>query len=107
VDNLLDNAAIHGADEAGHVEITLTVDAPIVVLSVRDHGRGIAPAEREKIFDRFHRVSTGLVHNVKGSGLGLSLLKHIVAAHGGSVSASNADGGGASFVVRLPERRQV
>ncbi|MGA5763589.1 sensor histidine kinase [Nonomuraea bangladeshensis] len=98
VDNLLDNAAIHGADEAGRVEITLTVDAPIVVLSVRDHGRGIAPAEREKIFDRFHRGAAS-----PGSGLGLTLVRQQARLHGGEVEAADPeDGPGTRFVVRLP-----
>ena len=58
--------------------------------------------EQEKIFDRFHRVSTGLVHEVRGSGLGLSIVRHIVQAHAGSVTVKSAPGRGSTFSVRLP-----
>ncbi len=100
VDNLLDNAAIHGADEAGQVEITLTLttERTVVALSVRDRGRGIAVTEREKVFDRFHRGAAG-----SGSGLGLTLVRQQARLHGGEVEATDPeDGPGTRFVVRLP-----
>ncbi|MEU6793772.1 HAMP domain-containing sensor histidine kinase [Nonomuraea wenchangensis] len=100
VDNLLDNAALHGADEAGRVEITLTLttEGTVVVLSVRDRGRGIAVAEREKVFDRFHRGAAS-----PGSGLGLTLVRQQARLHGGEVEVADPeDGPGTRFVVRLP-----
>jgi len=69
---------------------------------VRDHGIGIAHDEQRKIFDRFHRVGTGLVHDVKGSGLGLAIVHHIVAAHGGKVAVDSELGRGSTFTMRLP-----
>jgi signal transduction histidine kinase len=71
---------------------------------------GIPRDEQEKIFERFHRVSTGLVHDVKGSGLGLSIVQHIVQAHGGKITVESRPGHGSVFTLHLPleaERRTV
>jgi signal transduction histidine kinase len=73
-----------------------------VTISVSDHGVGIPPEEQEKIFERFHRVSTGLVHDVKGSGLGLSIVKHIVEAHRGRVTVNSEINQGSTFTIHLP-----
>ena len=70
-----------------------------------DHGIGIPRDEQEKIFERFHRVSTGLVHDVKGSGLGLSLVRHIAESHGGSVAVESEVGKGSTFRIHLPLTR--
>jgi signal transduction histidine kinase len=69
---------------------------------VRDFGIGIARDEQRRIFERFHRVGTGLVHDVKGSGLGLSIVHHIVAAHGGAITVDSEPGKGSTFTMRLP-----
>ena len=73
-----------------------------VVISVTDHGIGIPRDEQQKIFDRFHRVGTGLVHDVKGSGLGLAIVRHIVEAHGGRVTVESRPGEGSTFSIHLP-----
>lgn len=101
--NLLDNAVKY-SEKAEKKEVIVRVgerDGKII-LSVTDHGVGIAPAEQKKIFDKFYRVSTGLVHDVKGSGLGLSLVKHIVEAHRGTVGVESEPGRGSTFVISLP-----
>ena len=73
-----------------------------VTVTVSDHGIGIPKDEQERIFERFHRVSTGLVHDVKGSGLGLPLVQHIAEAHGGRVTVKSEPGKGSTFTIHLP-----
>ena len=101
--NLLDNAVKYSADAARREVIVRAGErGGRVEISVTDHGVGIAPAEQRKIFEKFYRVSTGLVHDVKGSGLGLSLVKHIVEAHRGTVTVTSDLGRGSTFTVSLP-----
>jgi signal transduction histidine kinase len=104
VANLLDNAVKYSNDERS-IDVKLDRTNGEAVISVTDHGIGIPRDEQEKIFERFHRVSTGLVHDVKGSGLGLSLVRHIAEAHGGSVSVESEVGMGSTFTIHLPLRR--
>jgi two-component system phosphate regulon sensor histidine kinase PhoR len=103
--NLLDNAVKYSGD-ARDIEVRLDRDGDFAVISVRDRGIGIARGEQRKIFERFHRVSTGLVHDVKGSGLGLSIVHHIVQAHRGRVAVESDPGAGSEFSVYLPVRRR-
>jgi signal transduction histidine kinase len=104
--NLLDNAVKFSGDSK-EIEVRVARDGDFLVLSVRDHGIGIPRGEQQKIFDRFHRVGTALVHEVKGSGLGLSIVQHIVQVHGGGVSVESEPGAGSTFTVRLPIRRDA
>lgn len=93
LDNLLRNALRHGKPP---VELTVSPRADGIVIEVRDHGKGI-PADRlERIFEPFVSDAT------RGSGLGLAVVRRVAVLHGGSVSASNHEGGGASFRVELP-----
>jgi signal transduction histidine kinase len=101
VSNLLDNAVKYSRDSK-EIVVTVSLETDAVVISVRDHGIGIARDEQRKIFERFHRVGTSLVHDVKGSGLGLSIVHHIVQAHRGSVSVKSEPGRGSTFTIRLP-----
>ncbi len=99
--NLLDNAVKYsGASK--EIAVRLAPDGDGVRLSVEDHGIGIPRPEQDKIFDRFHRVGTGLVHDVKGSGLGLSIVHHIVKAHRGRVAVESEPGKGSAFSIWLP-----
>jgi len=99
--NLVDNAIKYSKDD-GKITVRLQYNAREVLLSVADEGIGIPADEHDRVFERFHRVSTGLVHDVKGTGLGLSLVQHIVNAHGGTVSLESELGEGSTFTIRLP-----
>ncbi|HEV2843676.1 MAG TPA: HAMP domain-containing sensor histidine kinase, partial [Thermoanaerobaculia bacterium] len=99
--NLLDNAVKYSKDRKDIV-VSLRRDGDLIVISVQDHGVGIPRDEQQKIFDRFHRIGTGLVHDVKGSGLGLSIVRHIVEAHGGKVTVESRPGEGSVFSIHLP-----
>jgi signal transduction histidine kinase len=99
--NLVDNAVKY-SNGSKRVRVEIGRDGDGVFVAVRDRGVGISRSEQAKIFDRFHRVSTGLVHDVKGSGLGLSIVRHVVQAHGGSVEVQSELGQGSTFTIRLP-----
>ena len=93
VANLLDNAAKHGD---GRVEVELRDG----VLTVRDHGPGIAADDLPYVFDRFYRSTAA--RGRPGSGLGLAIVRQAAEAHGGSVRAGRAPGGGAELTLALP-----
>lgn len=99
--NLLDNAVKYSGS-AKEIMVRLGRRDGFVTVSVTDYGIGIPREEQAKIFDKFYRVSTGLVHDVKGSGLGLSLVKHIVKAHRGRVTVESETGRGSTFTLYLP-----
>jgi len=99
--NLLDNAVKYSGD-AKEITVSLGKRDEYITISVTDHGIGVSRDEREKIFEKFYRVSTGLVHDVKGSGLGLSIVKHIVDAHRGLVTLNSKPGVGSTFTIYLP-----
>ncbi len=99
--NLLDNAVKYSGS-ARRIVVSLRQESGWVVISVTDNGVGIPDGEQRRVFERFHRVGTGLVHDVKGSGLGLSIVSHIVKAHQGRISLESATGRGSTFTIRLP-----
>src|SRR5262249_31779455 len=71
-------------------------------IAVSDRGIGVAPRDAERIFEKFTRAETGLGHNVKGSGLGLALVRHIARAHGGAVPLTSAPEQGSTCTLILP-----
>jgi signal transduction histidine kinase len=99
--NLVNNALKYSQDQK-YIGVNLFRDNGSVKLEVVDHGIGIPQAEQQKIFDKFYRVGDPLVHNTKGSGLGLSLVRHIVRAHGGEVLVDSVPGRGSKFTINLP-----
>jgi two-component system sensor histidine kinase BaeS len=96
--NLLSNA-LRYTPEVGPVEVHVTADGPDAVLAVTDSGPGIPEGELPRVFDRFFRGSRS---RGDGSGIGLAVVRELVAAHGGAVSVVNVPQGGARFEVRLP-----
>lgn len=99
--NLLDNAVKYSGDSRW-VGVRAAAKGESVTIAVEDRGLGISESEQRHIFDRFHRVGTGLVHDVRGSGLGLSIVHHVIRAHGGSVTVSSEPGRGSLFTIHLP-----
>ena len=99
--NLLDNA-IKYTPESGHVTVTVGRDGSDAVVSVSDTGVGIAPEHLPRIWDRLYRADPS--RSERGLGLGLSLVKAYVEAHGGTVTATSEPGRGSTFTVRLPVR---
>ncbi len=102
--NLLDNACKYGGAPA-KIEVAVSGQAHDTVLTISDNGHGIARSERENIFERFYRISRpGEGHSVKGHGLGLTFVRQVARAHGGTVEVDNTSGGGARFTVKVPRR---
>jgi two-component system phosphate regulon sensor histidine kinase PhoR len=75
-----------------------------VVLSVRDRGPGISASERKQVFRKFARGSAARAGNVRGTGIGLAIVRHVVEAHGGRVTVDSEPGSGSTFTIVLPAR---
>ena len=86
----------------GRVTVELIREGPDAVVVVEDTGPGIAAHDQARVFDRFFRTSRALAHAVPGTGIGLAIVRAVVAAHGGSVGVTSAPEQGARFEVRLP-----
>jgi len=99
--NLVNNALKYSKDRK-FIGVSLYRSKSSINLEVRDSGIGIPANEQEKIFEKFYRCGDPLVHNVKGSGLGLSLVRHIARAHGGDVLVESAPEKGSKFTIALP-----
>ncbi|HUF63239.1 MAG TPA: HAMP domain-containing sensor histidine kinase, partial [Verrucomicrobiales bacterium] len=99
--NLLDNAIKHAPKET-EVTVQLGRNGARWFLSVQDQGPGIPGSEHERIFQRFTRLGNELRRETQGTGIGLSLVKHIVEGHDGEVQVESAPGSGATFSMRFP-----
>jgi two-component system, OmpR family, phosphate regulon sensor histidine kinase PhoR len=99
--NLIDNAIKYGKDH-GSIDIQLTGSTNELILSIRDTGIGIAKAYQRKIFEKFFRVPSGDIHNVKGYGLGLNYVSNVVKSHKGKIEVESDEGKGSLFTITLP-----
>ena len=104
--NLLDNAVKYSRTDK-RITIRAESRGREVAIVIADHGIGIAPSEHERIFEKFYRIGTGTVHATKGSGLGLTLVRHIVESHGGQIVVNSALGKGSRFTVLIPQCAEV
>jgi signal transduction histidine kinase len=101
--NLIDNAVKYSPKQKA-VGIWLEFAEGQVVLAVRDEGPGIPPEEHERIFERFYRRGPELRRETQGVGIGLSIVKHVVEAHGGRVVVESAEGQGSCFRIEIPRK---
>lgn len=99
--NLVDNG-IKYSPQAPQIVVGTKLQEGHLLLSVQDHGIGIAKADQKHVFDKFYRVSTGDVHNVKGFGIGLSYVAQVVHLHHGRITLESEPGKGSTFTVSLP-----
>ena len=99
--NLLDNANKY-TPESPVIKVSTTNCPAGIYLSVEDNGIGMTKAVQNRIFDKFYRLPSGNIHNIKGFGLGLSYIKAILEANGGSIKVSSEPGKGSKFVVFIP-----
>ncbi|MFC7404446.1 sensor histidine kinase [Georgenia alba] len=102
VRNLLDNA-VRYSRPAGRVSVGISRHDALVRIAVVDQGTGIAPEQRARVFERFYRGDEARSRETGGSGLGLSIVKHIVNDHGGTIELWSTSGKGSTFTIVLPE----
>jgi two-component system phosphate regulon sensor histidine kinase PhoR len=105
INNLLDNANKYSPDAPRILVSTQNVDGNLVI-RITDNGIGIQAEDVPKVFDKYYRVPTGNVHNVKGFGLGLSYVKLLVTAMGGEVGITSRYGEGTTAEVRMPLKNE-
>jgi heavy metal sensor kinase len=103
--NLVDNA-IKYTPEAGTIEVGIADKDEQAVVTIRDTGIGIPPEDLPRVFDRFYRVDKARSRDAGGSGLGLSIARSIVAAHGGRIELTSTPGRGTTCTVILPSRQE-
>jgi len=99
--NLLDNAVKY-SKEAPIIEVATENHKDYLSISVKDNGIGIAKEHQKQIFERFFRVPTGNVHDVKGFGLGLHYVSKIIEAHNGTIKVESALNKGTKFIINFP-----
>ena len=101
--NLIDNAVKYRKpDQPVNLLLSTWNEGDRVLLSVQDDGQGIKKENLKKIFEKFYRVHTGNVHDVKGFGLGLAYVKNIVGLHKGDIKVESEYGKGTKFTISLP-----
>jgi signal transduction histidine kinase len=106
LNNLLQNAIAHTGN-GGRIEVTGEQGAEEIAISVTDNGEGISAEDLPNIFERFYRVDKSRTRSTGGSGLGLTIAKRFVEAHGGEISVESEPGKGSTFTFTLPIHREV
>ena len=101
VTNLLSNAAKYGS-EGAWVGVTARRDGENIIIAVSDRGMGIPQDDLPYVFDNFFRSESKAVRRKKGTGIGLAIVRYIVEAHGGTITAASTPGSGATFTIQLP-----
>jgi len=101
--NLLSNAYKYGG-QPRTIDISTRIDDRTVAITVRDNGKGIASREHKRIFEKFYRVDDLLARQTEGSGLGLSIVKHVMRAHRGKVEVDSEPGKGSAFTLVFPRK---
>jgi len=99
--NLLDNAIKFSADKKG-IEIIVKREKENLVIKVKDDGIGIPRSEWDKVFEKFYQGKNAIKHSARGTGLGLTLVRHTAEAHGGTISVKSKEGQGSTFSLSLP-----
>ena len=103
VDNLIGNAIRYGCnDRNSQIEVSVTSDDGRLILSIKDHGDGIASQHLPRLTERFYRVDSARSRESGGTGLGLAIVKHIVERHRGTLDIRSAQGQGTEVIVSLP-----
>jgi signal transduction histidine kinase len=101
IDNLLTNA-IKFTPVGGRVEVRIATAGDMAVVEVQDSGDGIPPEDQKRLFDRLYRASSATKEHIPGTGLGLTIVKAITEAHGGSVGLESEVGAGSTFRLSFP-----
>ena len=99
--NLLDNAVKYSVD-GGDIDVSLSRRDDMVTIAVRDRGIGIPADEQPQIFERFVRGRQASTLGIKGTGLGLAMVSHVVRAHNGTIELNSSEGAGSTFTIVLP-----
>ena len=99
--NLLDNAVKYSGDSR-EIHVRLERNGPWVRVAVADRGIGIAPQDRGRLFTKFYRGEEARRTGIRGTGIGLAMVAHIVTAHGGRISVESELGRGSTFTMTLP-----
>jgi signal transduction histidine kinase len=105
--NLVDNALKYGSGPGTKVVISARRENYELVIQVRDNGPGIPLTDQPHIFERFYRVHKDRSRDAGGTGIGLSIVKHTIQAHGGRVEVESLPGAGATFTVSLPLQHEM